>query len=256
VPIAAGLDASPLGIALAFGYLVTLAFALWPLAIARTVAPTTLFRMAAVSGRQVPEPRFLAMIALCLALLAVLALVVLANRNLTAWYLFGLAASFVLLSGLAAALMWAAEKWVRPKGAVLRYAVANLYRPGAPTGSIVVSLGLGLALFVTLALMDRNISAELRASVPEQAPSFFFLDVQSSELDDLLALLDAQPDCMRSRPRRCCAAGCSGSTGCRCRGASRPGGRLGGARRPRLHLCARPAAGLDAGRRRVVAGRL
>jgi putative ABC transport system permease protein len=194
VPIAAGLDASPLGIALAFGYLVTLAFALWPLAIARAVAPTTLFRMAAVSGRQVPEPRFLAMIALCLALLAALALVVLANRSLTAWYLFGLAASFVLLSGLAAALMWAAEKWVRPKGAVLRYAVANLYRPGAPTGSIVVSLGLGLALFVTLALTDRNISAELSASVPEQAPSFFFLDVQSSELDALLALLDAQPD--------------------------------------------------------------
>jgi putative ABC transport system permease protein len=41
--------------------------------------------------------------------------------------------------------------------------------------------------------MDRNISAELQSSVPEQAPSFFFLDVQSSELDDMLALLDAQP---------------------------------------------------------------
>jgi predicted lysophospholipase L1 biosynthesis ABC-type transport system permease subunit len=64
VPIAAGLDAGPLGIALAFGYLVTLAFALWPLAVARTVAPTALFRMAAVSGRPIPEPRFLAMIAL------------------------------------------------------------------------------------------------------------------------------------------------------------------------------------------------
>jgi putative ABC transport system permease protein len=193
VPIAAGFDAAPLGIALAFGYLVTLAFALWPLAVARTVAPTALFRMAAVSGQSRPEPRFLAVIALCLALLALLALVVLANRSLTAWYLFGLAASFVLLSAMADALMWAAEKYLRPKGAILRYAVANLYRPGAPTGSIVVSLGLGLALFVTLALMDRNISAELQSSVPEQAPSFFFLDVQSSELDDMLALLDAQP---------------------------------------------------------------
>jgi putative ABC transport system permease protein len=99
----------------------------------------------------------------------------------------------VLLSGLAEALMRAAERWLRPKGAILRYAVANLYRPGAPTVSIVVSLGLGLSLFVTLALMDRNISAELRSSVLEQAPSFFFLDVQSSELDEMLALLDAQP---------------------------------------------------------------
>ena len=193
VPIAAGFDLGALGIALAFGYLVTLAFALWPLAIARGVAPTALFRMAAASGRPSPEPRFLAVIALCLALLAGLALVVLAERNVTAWYLFGLGASFVVLSGLAAALMWAAETYLRPKGPILRYAVANLYRPGAPTGSIVVSLGLGLALFVTLALMDRNISAELRSSIPDQAPSFFFLDVQSSELDELRALLDTQP---------------------------------------------------------------
>jgi putative ABC transport system permease protein len=193
VPIAAGLDLAALGIALAFGYLVTLAFALWPLAIARTVAPTALFRMAAVAGQPAPEPRFVAVIGLCLALLGILALVVLDNRNLTAWYLSGLAASFLLLTWLAALLMWAAARWVRPKGAVLRYAVANLYRPGAATGSILVSLGLGLSLFVTLALMDRNISAELQGSVSEQAPSFFFLDVQSSELERLLALLDAQP---------------------------------------------------------------
>ena len=193
VPIAAGFDARPLAVALAFGYLVTLAFALWPLACARKVAPTALFRMAATSDRPAPEPRFLAVIVLCLVTLAFLALVVLANPNLTAWYLFGLTASFALLSGLAAALMWAAERYLRPGSAILRYAVANLYRPGAPTASIVVSLGLGLSLFVTLALMDRNISAELRSSIPEQAPSFFFLDVQSSELDALLALLDTQP---------------------------------------------------------------
>jgi putative ABC transport system permease protein len=193
VPIAAGFDPAPLAIALVFGYLVTLAFALWPLAIARTVAPTALFRMAAVASRPLPELRFLGIIAACLALIAGLALGVLGEPNLTLWYLAGLAASFVLLSGMAAALMWAAERWLRPKGAILRYAFANLYRPGAPTSSIVVSLGLGLALFVTLALMDRNISAELHSSVPEQAPSFFFVDVQSSELDDMLALLDTQP---------------------------------------------------------------
>ena len=193
VPIAAGFDPAPLGIALVFGYLVTVAFALWPLAVSRTVAPTALFRMAATAGRPVPKLRFLVVIAACLALIAGLALGVLADRNLTLWYLGGLSASFVLLSAMAAALMRAAERWLRPKGAVLRYAFANLYRPGAPTTSIVVSLGLGLALFVTLALTDRNISAELHSSVPEQAPAFFFLDVQSSELDEMLALLNRQP---------------------------------------------------------------
>jgi putative ABC transport system permease protein len=102
----------------------------------------------------------------------------------------------------------------------------------------VVSLGLGLALFVTLALMDRNISAELHSSVPEQAPSFFFLDVQSSELDD-----DAgpagQPARNAGRRDRADAArpGAAAQRPAGVAGAPRPGSRLGGARRPRPHLC-------------------
>lgn len=193
VPIAAGLDGRALGRALVFGYLVTLAFALWPVARARTIAPTALFRMASLAGWSLPEPRFLIAIGLCLAAIAVLALAAFPNRELTLWYLGGLSAGFVVLSGLAFAVMRLAERRLRPKGAVVRYAIANLYRPGAPTPSIILSLGLGLMLFVTLALIDRNIGEELRSSLPERAPSFFFLDVQGSERDEFVALLQAQP---------------------------------------------------------------
>ena len=53
----------------------------------------------------------------------------------------------------------------------------------------VLSLGLGLTLFVTLALVDRSISSELRSSLPASAPSFYFLDVPNSERDRFVALL-------------------------------------------------------------------
>src|SRR5690606_14019331 len=86
VPIAAGLDLRPLGLALVFGYLITLAFALWPLARARTTAPTALFRMASLGNRGWPERRFLVAIAVCLALVAGVALLAFDNRNLTLWY--------------------------------------------------------------------------------------------------------------------------------------------------------------------------
>ena len=40
----------------------------------------------------------------------------------------------------------------------LRLALANLYRPGAPTAGIVASLGLGLTVLVAIALIERNIA--------------------------------------------------------------------------------------------------
>ena len=43
--------------------------------------------------------------------------------------------------------------------------------------SVILALGLGLTLFVTLALTDRTIATELQSGLPERAPAFFFLDV-------------------------------------------------------------------------------
>jgi len=62
----------------------------------------------------------------------------------------------------------------------LRLAIGNIHRPGALTPSVVLSLGLGLALLVALTLIDGNIRAELDQSVPRKTPSFFFLDVQNA----------------------------------------------------------------------------
>ncbi|MGE3530085.1 MAG: ABC transporter permease, partial [Methyloceanibacter sp.] len=193
VPIATGFDPMPLLHALAFGYLVTIAFALWPLAEARAIAPAALFRNSRSIVEAVPEKRFVLAIVIFLEFLAALALLVFPDRLLTLWYIGGVVGSFAVLALFAFALMRFAERWVRPKGAVLKYAVANLYRPGAATPSVILSLGLGLTLFVTLALIDRNLTLELRQALPERAPSFFFLDVQSSEADRFKTFLGAQP---------------------------------------------------------------
>src|SRR6185503_9202171 len=64
----------------------------------------------------------------------------------------------------------------------LRLAVGNVHRPGALTPSVVLSLGLGLALVVTLVLIDGNFRRELLGSIPPTAPSFFFVDLQTEDL--------------------------------------------------------------------------
>jgi putative ABC transport system permease protein len=70
----------------------------------------------------------------------------------------------------------------RPRGAEWRLALANLHRPGAATGSVVVSLGLGLAVLVAVVLIQGNLSRQIGERLPDEAPALFFLDVQPDQL--------------------------------------------------------------------------
>ena len=58
---------------------------------------------------------------------------------------------------------------------------ANLTRPGAATTGVVAALGLGLTLLATVTLLDRTISAQVKDSLPDTAPTFFFVDIQPDE---------------------------------------------------------------------------
>ena len=52
---------------------------------------------------------------------------------------------------------WIAARLPRPRNPLFRLALANLHRPGAQTGRLVVALGLGLTLFTTLAVIETNL---------------------------------------------------------------------------------------------------
>ena len=71
------------------------------------------------------------------------------------------------------ALMAARAHLPRARSTMLRLAVANIHRPGALTPTVVLSLGLGLALLVTVIEIDGNLRRQFMAALPEQAPSFY-----------------------------------------------------------------------------------
>src|SRR5216684_3331965 len=148
---------APLLLAAVFGLLTTLAFALWPLAAAREVPAASLFR-----DLVDPAPRWPRL-----------------------GYVLATAAAALALAGLgivAAGIVLAARRAGRPRAPRLRLALANLYRPGAPTAGIVASLGLGLTVLVAIALIERNIDSTIDERLPEQAPSFFFIDIQPDQV--------------------------------------------------------------------------
>ena len=182
LPLTTQIEVVPLALTAALGLLVTLAFSIWPLARTHRIPASALFRHRIVHLHGFPSWPYLASIAAALGTIALLIFVSFENQLATAYYLGGLLASFVILLGLAYAIIKFAEKLPKPKAAIWRYAISNLYRPGSSAISVILALGLGLTLFVTLALTDQTISQELRSSIPEKAPAFFFLDVRNEEL--------------------------------------------------------------------------
>ncbi len=57
---------------------------------------------------------------------------------------------------------------------------------------MVLSLGLGLTLLATLALIDGNLRHQISGNLPEVAPNFFFLDIQAHEVEDFVSLIEAE----------------------------------------------------------------
>ncbi|MGH7036073.1 MAG: ABC transporter permease, partial [Stellaceae bacterium] len=184
---------APLLLAAGYGLLATLVFASWPIGIACQTPPASLFRNRVEPLRARPGRLAATTTALAAAALAALALVTAADRVVALWFILGAAAALALFRSAAWAIMRAAALAGRPRATVLRLALANLYRPGAATGSIVASLGLGLAVLVAVALVHGNLMREIGDSVPQRAPSFFFIDIQPSQIADFDRLLASMP---------------------------------------------------------------
>lgn len=193
LPLATTPMLAPLVTAAVLGLLVLVAFAALPLARIAHIRGAALFRNAAVSEPTRPAWAWLAFTLVTLAVAAGLVVAASDSIRTTLIYLAGLVASFAVLSLLAKALLAASRHLPRPRHVLLRQAIGALHRPGSAAFSVILALGLGLSLFVTLALTDRTLSNELRNGIPGKAPAFFFLDVRNDELATFRTRLQGFP---------------------------------------------------------------
>ncbi len=176
------LYAEPLTIAAAFGLLVSLMFTLMPLMRARRVPAATLMRGAVVAADgRLPWRDALLIGAVAMAL-AAFTIFTADSRSIAGWFVLGAVAAFIAFPLLARLLMMAAARAGKPRLAGLRLALANLHRPGAPTPIVMLSLGLGLTVLVATALIEGNLREQLTQRIPSDAPAFFFVDIQSTQM--------------------------------------------------------------------------
>jgi putative ABC transport system permease protein len=189
LPFIAALHPTALLLGLAYGLLTALTFALWPLGAAHDVPVSALFRGEVAPEARRPRRRYIVATVVSLVALAVLAIVASYDRRIAAIFIAAAAGSFVLLRLIAILVMAAARRAPHVRSTALRLAIANIHRPGALTPTVVLSLGLGLALLVTVLEIDGNLRRQFTAALPARAPSFFFLDIgadQAPRFDEVI----------------------------------------------------------------------
>jgi putative ABC transport system permease protein len=181
LPVQSGFIISPPALLLAasYGLLVAFAFAAAPLLRARTFPAMALMRSGIVPLAR--DRRALLATALGLAAICALALLTTAQPMLSGGFLLGAGGALLLLAGLGWGIQALARRLPRPANPLLRSAIANLHRPGAPTGALVTALGFGLAAFVLLAAVQSAIDGNIAQRVPREAPDYFVLDVPQAK---------------------------------------------------------------------------
>lgn len=192
LPLEATLQPDELALSFVYGLLTALAFGLWPLARVHDVPVAALFRDTVAGHARWPRRRYLLLIAIVIAVLISVAVGLAYDKRVAAIFIAASVLVFALLRGVAALLMATARRLPRPRMTMLRLALANIHRPGALTPSVVMSLGLGLAVLVTITQIDGNLRRQFIATLPDHSPSFFFMDIPSNEADRFGAFLQTQ----------------------------------------------------------------
>jgi putative ABC transport system permease protein len=130
--------------------------------------------------------------------LMALGVIVLAVQQAPSWrvglgFAGALAVSFGVLAGLARVVAWLARR-LRPARApyVWRQGVANLHRPQNRTVLLLLALGLGTFLIVTLSLTRATLVAQIEGSGGEDRPNLLFFDIQDDQVEPLETILREQ----------------------------------------------------------------
>ncbi|MCS1409642.1 MAG: Macrolide export ATP-binding/permease protein MacB [Verrucomicrobia subdivision 3 bacterium] len=181
----------PLIRAACVGLGICLLFALHPLLPIRTVSPLRVLR-ASHEPRQDHQAELViyGIIAATVALFAV--------SQSDRWhhgmaFTVGLGAVLALLYGVAQAIAFATRKAIHYSWPyVMRQGLASLYRPNNRTSLLMLSLGLGTFLILTLHLSQHGLVRELFPEAKENRANAIFFDVQSDQVDAIRRILANQ----------------------------------------------------------------
>lgn len=186
----------PTLLAIAFGVLAAITFALPGLGRVLAADPIVLLRGATQFDARLPTVYRRITIALTLGTLGLMFLLL--PEPIIGLAFILVAGGLVLLLDLVIVLLRKAVQILRQMHVFegrfsLQIAAANLYRPGNTLRAMLLSLGSALTLLTAASLVILATLDSLNSTVPERSPSLVFYDIQASQLEDFATTLEALP---------------------------------------------------------------
>jgi putative ABC transport system permease protein len=132
---------------------------------------------------------------LLLGVAAVLGLALLTTGQpmLVLWYGVGAIVAFLLLRLASLLLQVVLRRLPASRALIGRLALRNIHRPGAPTPTVILSLGLGLTLMLSIALVQSSVRGQLNGQLTADAPSFVLMNVDKTTAPQIAAFAKGEP---------------------------------------------------------------
>ncbi len=171
------------------GVMISLIFSLLPLLQVRGIKPRLLLR----DENNVQLTRFdrvrILIGGLSIAALLGLAVWQAGSLKVGAYFLGGLAATSLVLYLAAIVLTRLLRGFKGFSSFSIRQAINSLYRPGNQTRVILLAVGLGAFVVLTVQSVASNLVREFDFTRNGRLPSLFFVDIQKSQIDELRNLI-------------------------------------------------------------------
>jgi len=168
------------------GLVICVLFTLLPLLAVRRVSPLVALRSAVIEKSGGSDPWRIAIAVFIVAAVAVFAVWQTGRLREGLGFTVVLGAGFGVLAALAKGVAWAARKAMSRRWPyVVRQGVANLYRPNNRTVLLLLSLGLGTFLMLTLFLTRTTLLKEIEFSGGGGRPNLLLFDIQDDQVEAL-----------------------------------------------------------------------
>ena len=193
LPITIVFSIKPILEAAVYGALIATLFTLWPLSKCENIQTVALFRAMNLQSDGLPSFNYLVWsFGLLISLLAASALFN-ENPQLTGWFSLGFAGALLTLLLSARLLMYIIKKLARViKGhPSTRWALAAMSGTQEGTSNSLLAIGLGLTVLATIAQIDGNLRTSINNDLPEVAPSYFVIDIQKSQIEEVRKILNS-----------------------------------------------------------------
>ncbi len=168
------------------GLVICVLFTLLPLLAVRRVSPLVALRSAVIEKTGGSDPWRIAIAVFIVAAVAIFSVWQTGRLREGLGFTLVLGAGFGVLAALAKGVAWSARKMMSRRWPyVVRQGVANLYRPNNRTVLLLLSLGLGTFLMLTLFLTRTTLLKEIEFSGGGGRPNLLLFDIQDDQIEAL-----------------------------------------------------------------------